>query len=104
MDNVAFHHSREVKDALQKRCMTPLYNLPYSPRLNPIEYAFSAVKSLYRSHCPLESCADFDYASLLMNVIFVQGGFAALFEKVFETARVALATGGVDFCGYDARP
>ena len=101
MDNVAFHHSKDVKDALLRRQMTPLYNLPYSPRLNPIEYAFSSVKSLYRSQCPVKSSVDFDYVSLLLNVVFVQGNFEACFGKVFATAQAALENEGINFCGFD---
>ena len=51
LDNVGFHRAREVRDARVdlRRCGIYLYYLPpYSPDLNPIEKAFSKLKSMLR--------------------------------------------------------
>lgn len=43
MDNVAFHRSVETKRAIDDNGYIALYILPYSPKLNAIEYVlFSA--------------------------------------------------------------
>ncbi len=50
MDNCSIHHTREVKDLLDKAGVLTLYLPPYSPDLNPIEEAFSYVKAYLRKH------------------------------------------------------
>lgn len=50
MDNCSVHHIHEVKDLLQQTGILALYLPPYSPDLNPIEEAFSYVKSYLRKH------------------------------------------------------
>lgn len=45
MDNVAFHKSQRVKDAMKNFGYTPRYLPPYSPQLNPIEEFFAMVKA-----------------------------------------------------------
>ena len=48
MDNVAFHKTKLFKDMLSETNNTVLYVPPYSPQYNPIEIAFSKIKSSYR--------------------------------------------------------
>lgn len=48
MDNCSIHHSKLVKDRLQKLSIEVLYMPPYSPELNPIEEAWSAIKARMR--------------------------------------------------------
>lgn len=48
MDNVSFHHNKEVISLLDKNCIKPLFIPPYSPQFNPIEEFFSVVKSQFR--------------------------------------------------------
>jgi len=45
LDNVRFHHSKCVKDAASKKKMTLVYTPPYQPDFNPVENAFSVIKS-----------------------------------------------------------
>lgn len=47
MDNVSFHKSQCVVDALSQRGMVALFNAPYTPEWNPVEYVFSKVKRLF---------------------------------------------------------
>jgi transposase len=47
LDNIRFHHSKEVKDYLKSVNITPLYTPPYSPWFNPIEGCFSIVKKAF---------------------------------------------------------
>lgn len=45
LDNAPFHHSRIVKDTIENAGHHCLFLPPYSPFLNPIENAFSKLKS-----------------------------------------------------------
>ncbi|XP_061504544.1 uncharacterized protein LOC133393317 [Anopheles gambiae] len=52
MDNVAFHKSQSVQEAIGTVIDKPLYLPPYSPFLNPIENMFSKWKNyVKRSNC-----------------------------------------------------
>lgn len=48
MDNCSIHHSKLVKSRLQELSIEVLYTPPYSPELNPIEEAWSAIKGRLR--------------------------------------------------------
>ena len=47
LDNVRFHHSKEVKELAIFKEWELLYTPPYSPWFNPIEEAFSIIKRKY---------------------------------------------------------
>jgi transposase len=51
MDNVAFHKTKEVKDFIKSTNSQTLFIPPYSPEFNPIELAFSKIKTMYRKLC-----------------------------------------------------
>jgi transposase len=101
MDNLSFHHSADVRTLIEGRGMNILYSLPYSPRLNPIEYVFSSIKSTYRSHCPVKTQDSFDYTELLATSIYAQTDFLSCFTKVWQTTVAAVESDGLGFCGYD---
>ena len=44
MDNVRFHHSRNIKDLVTNKGYSIEYTVPYTPELNPVENAFSISK------------------------------------------------------------
>jgi transposase len=48
MDNVRFHHTKAVLDAISKRNLVPLYCAPYPPDYNPIEMYFGYLKNQMR--------------------------------------------------------
>ncbi len=48
-DNVGFHNAPEVIDAVKRRGARVEFLPPYSPELNPIEEAWSKVKSILRT-------------------------------------------------------
>jgi transposase len=52
MDNVPFHHSRDVHEIICDTGNILKFFPPYSPFLNPIENLFSQWKQLVRSGCP----------------------------------------------------
>jgi transposase len=41
MDNISFHHSREVKELAYRHGVQIVYPPPYSPEFNPIELVFA---------------------------------------------------------------
>ncbi|MNT52301.1 hypothetical protein D3C72_1893230 [compost metagenome] len=49
MDNLAAHKVKGVQEALEEVGATPLYLPPYSPEFNPIELAFSKIKTFLRA-------------------------------------------------------
>jgi len=51
MDNCRIHHSEEVRALVEDMHLCKLVFLPpYSPDFNPIEQAFSAIKTHFRRH------------------------------------------------------
>lgn len=52
MDNLAVHKVKGVEQAIHQAGAELWYLPPYSPDLNPIEQAWSKVKSVIRSLCP----------------------------------------------------
>jgi transposase len=48
LDNVGFHKSERAEQLLKTKGARLLFLPPYSPDLNPIEMAFSKLKSLLR--------------------------------------------------------
>ncbi len=50
MDNVAFHKSAKAEALIKARGAWVLFLPPYSPDLNPIEMAYSKLKTLLRKH------------------------------------------------------
>jgi transposase len=69
MDNIAFHHSKEIRDIASKKQISILYTIPYSPKLNPIENVFGMLKPLYRQICPMSFNPHFDYKKLFESII-----------------------------------
>lgn len=51
MDNLPTHHNKTVKEIMINKNLNPIYTLPYSPELNPIEELFSIMKREARKHC-----------------------------------------------------
>ena len=48
MDNLSVHKSRDVQHVLELLKIRPIYNAPYYPDGNPIEFVFSMVKREYK--------------------------------------------------------
>lgn len=49
MDNLRVHHIEPVREMLREAEVTLLFLPPYSPELNPIEEAWSKIKSIFRT-------------------------------------------------------
>jgi len=50
LDNVGFHKSERAAELVRQRGAWLLFLPPYSPDLNPIEMAYSKLKTLLRKH------------------------------------------------------
>ena len=93
MDNIAFHHSKETLDAIRSKLCTPLFTPPYSPRFNPIEQIFAAVKAGFRKHCPCRPSTGFDYENTLLAAVSAcdAQGFHRYFQHTRKAVEEALA-------------
>ena len=54
LDNVSFHHSKEVLQWFQEHDLDVLHTPPYSPWFNPIEMCFSIIKRFYYQSACIE--------------------------------------------------
>jgi transposase len=54
MDNVAFHHSKDILALFETKGIEVIFIPPYSPRCNPIEEVFSFTKTRFRSSEKIE--------------------------------------------------
>ncbi len=45
MDNETIHKTKALKEELNKKNIKIIYNVPYCPQYNPIEYIFNTLKS-----------------------------------------------------------
>ena len=48
LDNLSAHRSDRAKTAMRERGFRWIFNVPYSPEYNPIEFVFSQVKHNFR--------------------------------------------------------
>ena len=53
MDNARIHHSKIVKDCVNQTTNEIIYNVPYNPNTNPIEFVFSIIKNSVRKSEPI---------------------------------------------------
>ena len=49
MDNLSTHKSKKSKAKMRELDFKYIFNLPYSPWYNPIEYTFAKVKNVFRA-------------------------------------------------------
>lgn len=68
MDNVRFHHCREIKEYIHSKDWVILYTPPYSPWFNPIERVFSLVKSKYRKNKNINESFNIN-PSIIKNIL-----------------------------------
>jgi transposase len=85
MDNLSAHKAERVRELIEAKGCELLYLPPYSPDFNPIEQAFSKIKSYLR-----EACARSQ--DTLMEVI----------GQALSTVTALDAEGFFEHCGYRA--
>ena len=49
MDNLSAHRSEKTKVEMARLGFRSIFNVPYSPEMNPIEFTFSKIKAKFRS-------------------------------------------------------
>ena len=49
MDNLSVHHNSEVLATMERLNFKYIFNAPYSPEFNPIEFVFAKVKRYFKS-------------------------------------------------------
>jgi transposase len=109
MDNIPFHHSKEVVAALTLKGVSILYALSYSPRINPVETVFGMLKPIYRAKCPPEFNSKFDYKSLFETTLINRLNNRSLENYFMHVRKIAVDTIaninidpiGFKFNGYD---
>lgn len=63
MDNAKIHHHEEMINVIESVGCRVLFLPPYSPDFNPIELAFSKIKSwIKRNKDFMETCPDSEFA------------------------------------------
>jgi transposase len=108
MDNIAFHHSKVVVDAIVHNGCTPIFIPPYSPRFNAIEFAFSRLKRIYRADCTrVENRAGITldnefYYTTLLSALMVYDDYSSYFNHVRRGVNDALLCEGIDVPRYDS--
>ena len=66
MDNARIHHNNKLVSLLEGLGCHVVFLPPYSPDYNPIETAFSTIKSWIRHNCDfIKACNDPIYALLI---------------------------------------
>ena len=85
MDNLSAHKGERVRELIEAKGCELVYLPPYSPDFNPIEGAFSKLKSYLR-----EACAR--SRQMLMEVI----------GQALSTINASDAEGFFEHCGYRA--
>ena len=83
MDNVKFHHSRQVINATINIGLSPRFLPPYSPMLNPIEEVFSSLKAHF-SRYPYQIRTNTELMERIEETIF---NFDSNFEGYFSHMR-----------------
>ena len=85
MDNLSAHKGERVRELIEGKGCELIYLPPYSPDFNPIEQAFSKLKSYLRAACARSQ-------DMLMEVI----------GEALSTITASDAEGFFEHCGYRA--
>lgn len=84
MDNARIHHYKKLKEIMEEKNRKIIYNVPYCPEFNPIEYVFNVMKKEIRHDNTIDTYNDLvKYLNKFvkkMNVI----GFKKYFEKSYK--------------------
>ena len=105
MDNIRFHHSKEIKAIAVAKQITILYSPPYSPKMNTIEMIFGMLKPRYRKACPLVFTKQFDYVGAFNDVVndgqTYQRFFNHTMKMIVDIKQAIENDANYVFCGYD---
>lgn len=82
MDNARIHHGGEIAELAEEKGIRIIYLPPYSPDLNPIEKAFSVLKSLFRRTQALSLAANDEKIEVIENLTW-KAFTAGLMHKLY---------------------
>ena len=83
MDNVKFHHSKNVIDLVNSTNNHILYNVPYNPDTNPVELVFSIIKNFVR-HSIVDSNNSLDKSILNSFKLITPSKLKNIFNHSFD--------------------
>jgi transposase len=69
MDNVRFHHSKNIKELVEKSMNKIIYNVAYNPDTNPVEQSFNVSKKYVRSKEPHSDNELVNYISKSLKLL-----------------------------------
>lgn len=81
MDNVSFHKSTVVREALQQKHYIPLFTPPYCPNANPIENLFGVIKNNVR-----KTWESHDFDETIDEAVVQSVTQLKCFSKIFNHA------------------
>nr|CAG8453308.1 823_t:CDS:10 [Entrophospora candida] len=92
LDNIRFHYSKEVKEMLANKNIEPIYLVPYSPQLNPVEEIFNVIKQYVRQQRPT---TEEELRNAIIRIIteIQKEGLANLVGGLEHKVPAAVATG-----------
>src|SRR4051812_24522852 len=82
MDNARIHHNNELVELLEGLECCVIFLPPYSPDFNPIETAFSTIKSWIRYNCDFMKACNGPIYALLVACSQITSQMAQLFFEV----------------------
>jgi transposase len=108
MDNLKCHHSLETLTAADLKGYEIFYTPPYSPKMNPIENLFGAIKPEYRRRCSPYFDKNDNYKAVFREVIndFENRNLFPFFNHTMKIVKKTLEDieknpEGYIFIGYD---
>lgn len=81
MDNARIHHNKILKEQLNKKI---IYNVPYCPEYNPIEYVFNTLKSEGKK----ENIKNIEDLKSLLDRKFMRLRYDNYFEKSYKNLKI----------------
>jgi transposase len=75
LDNASIHKTKLVRSACEDREIRLVFTPPYSPWYNPVEFAFSKIKSVYRK----TRLMDGEYLTDIRTAVEALAGTRGLF-------------------------
>ena len=84
MDNLSVHKANRSKDTMRQLGFRWIYNLPYEPDFNPIEFTFARVKHRFR-------CLR---AQMITGVL--QSSYEAIIDKAVKSVKKGDIVNSVD--------
>ena len=84
MDNARIHHYKKLKEIMEEKNRKIIYNIPYCPQFNPIEYVFNVMKKEIRQNSNIDTYNDLKkFINKFVKKMNISG-FKNFFEKSYQ--------------------